>query len=44
MRLAVDRALLVTLRAALIAALNAVEDALGCPRSVLSRRERRDAA
>lgn len=41
MRIAVDRSLLLSLRAALIAALNAVEDALGIPRSVACRRERR---
>lgn len=39
-RLAVDRAALYALRAALIQALNAVEDALRLPRSVPSRRER----
>lgn len=42
MRVAVDKALLVSLRAALIAALNAVEDALGMPRSVPCRHERRN--
>lgn len=44
MRVAVDRALLLSLRAALIAALNAVEDALGVPRTCANRKERRDAA
>jgi hypothetical protein len=38
---AIDRSLLIALRAALIAALNAVEDALGMDRSVRCRAERR---
>lgn len=35
------RSLLITLRAALIMALNAIDDALGLPRTVPSRAERR---
>lgn len=35
------RALLLTLRAALLMALGAIEDALGMPRTVPNRRERR---
>lgn len=37
------RRLLILLRAALIQALGAIEDALGLPRSVVSRRERHQA-
>jgi hypothetical protein len=43
-RIAVDKSLLLTLRAALIAALNAVEDALSMPRSCANRKERQEAA
>jgi hypothetical protein len=36
--------MLLTLRATLIAALNAVEDALGIPRTCANRKDRREAA
>lgn len=38
-----DKQLLMLLRAALIQALGAIEDALGLPRTVVSRRERMEA-
>lgn len=36
------RAMLLTLRAALLMALGAIEDALGLPRTLKSRKERRE--